>query len=58
MGILDRQRDWKEIDEDISRRRNRPNKVLPQLRNLKVAPTNKQGFFAKMKSYIKHLLRL
>jgi len=58
MGILDRQKDWKEIDEEMSRRGSKPNRVLPQLENLKVAPTNKQGFFAKMKSYIKHLLRL
>jgi len=47
-----------EIDEEMSRRGSKPNRVLPQLENLKVAPTNKQGFFAKMKSYIKHLLRL
>lgn len=58
MGILDRQKDWKEIDEEISRRENRPKDVLPQLRGLKVAPSKKQGFFTKMKFYIKQLLRL
>ncbi len=58
MGLWDRQKDWKEIDEETRRRGSKPNRVLPQLRNLKVAPSKRQGFFAKMKSYLKHLLRI
>ncbi len=57
MGTWDRQRDWKEIDEEISRGENKT-RVLSQLRNLKVAPSKKQGLFEKMKSYIKHLFKL
>ncbi len=58
MGTWDRQRDWKEIDEEISRGENRTNRVLPKLRSLKVMPSKKEGLFEKIKSSIKNLLKL
>lgn len=58
MGTWDRQRDWKEMDEEISRGGNRANRVLPQLKNLKVAQSKKQGLFDRIKSFIKNLLRI
>ncbi len=58
MGIWDRQRDWKEIDEEVGRGGNRTNRVLPQLKNLKVEPSKKQGLFDRIKSFIKNLLKL
>ncbi|MDW7726915.1 MAG: hypothetical protein SCH70_07345 [Candidatus Methanoperedens sp.] len=57
MGTWDRQKEWKEIDES-GRYRKKSNKVLPELSNLKVAPKNSQGFFARIKLYIKNLLKL
>jgi len=56
MGLWDRQKDWKEIDEKKGRHRNTSNRVLPQLKNLKVAP-KEQGFFEKLKLYIKNLFK-
>lgn len=58
MGTWDRQPDWKEIDEEIGRGGNRTNRVMPQLKNLKVAPSKKQGLFGRIKSYIRDLLKL
>jgi hypothetical protein len=58
MGTWDRQPDWKEIDEEVGRGGNRTNRVMPQLKNLKVAPSIKQGLFGRIKSYIKDLLKL
>lgn len=56
MSLWDRQKDWKEIDEKKGRKGNTSNIVFPQLKNLKVAP-QKQGFFEKLKLYIKNLLK-
>lgn len=56
MGLWDRQKDWKEIDEKTGRKSNTSNRVLPQLKNLKVAP-QKQGFFEKLNLYIKNLFK-
>lgn len=58
MGLWDRQKDWKEIDEGIGRYGKKSNRVLPELSNLKVAPKNSQGFFARIRLFIKHLLKL
>ena len=57
MGTWDRQPDWKEIDEEICRDGNKRNRVMPQLKNLKVAPSKKQGLFDMIKSFIKNFLR-
>ena len=54
MGLWDRQKDWKDIDEKKGRKGSTSNGVLPQLKNLKVAP-QKQGFFERIKLYIKNL---
>lgn len=58
MGTWDRQPDWKEIDEEIGRSGNKRNRVMPQLKNLKVAPSKKQGLFDRIKSFIRDLLKL